>query len=254
MLPTMHLLRELFFIISSPLSLICSILGIAFILRQFEFKRLYKACLYSVISLALLTTQPYFADLLLYPLEHEIAYSESLADFEEADFIVSPACYYSTVGKVSEISRWSHCSLQRLVQASKLSKELDKPILVTGGNFLHDPDINYSQKAYDVLLDLGVSRKNLILVAKGTDTASEVESIKGYITRKNVILITSATHVKRASLLLSEYCNEVSISPVDFHSSGSLTPYVKMPSANALRRVEMAMYEYGARVKYFLLN
>jgi uncharacterized SAM-binding protein YcdF (DUF218 family) len=202
----------------------------------------------------LLTTQPYFADLILYPLEYEIAYSETALAFEEADVIVTPACYYSTVGKVSEISRWSHCSLQRLVQASNLSKELDKPILVTGGNFLHDPDINYSQKAYDLLLDLGVSRKNLILVAKGTDTASEVESIKSYITKKNVILVTSATHVKRASLLLSEHCNEISIFPVDFHSSGSLAPYLKIPSVSAMRRVEIAIYEYGARVKQLLLN
>ncbi|MFZ8198252.1 YdcF family protein [Alteromonas portus] len=155
---------------------------------------------------------------------------------------------------MSEISRWSHCSLQRLVQASKLSKQLNKPILVTGGNFLHDPDINYSQKAYDLLVDLGVSRKNLIFVAEGTDTASEVESIKSYITKKNVILITSATHVKRASLLLSEYCNEINTFPVDFHSSGSLTPYFKMPSVSAMGRVEIAMYEYGARIKYFLLN
>ncbi|MEC9430683.1 MAG: YdcF family protein [Pseudomonadota bacterium] len=250
----MHLLRELFFIISSPLSLICLILAIALILRQFNFKRLCKACLYSVISLALLTTQPYFADLLLYPLEHEIAYSEALVEFEGTDFIVSPACYYSTVGKVSEISRWSHCSLQRLVQASKLSKELDKPILVTGGNFLHDPNTNYSQKAFDLLLDLGVPRKNLILVAKGIDTASEVESIKSYITKKNVILVTSATHMKRASLLLSEHCNEINIFPVDFHSSGSLAPYLKIPSVSAMRRVEIALYEYGARVKYFLFS
>ena len=230
------------------------ILGIAFILRQFKFERLYKACVCSVISLALLTTQPYFADLLLYPLEHEIAYSETIVEFEGADFIVTPACYYSTVGKVSEISRWSHCSLQRLVQASKLSKELNKPILVTGGNFLHDPDINYSRKAYDFLLDLGVSQKNLILVAKGTDTASEVESIKSYIIKKNVILVTSATHAKRASMLLSEHCNGVSIFPVDFHSSGSLTPFLKRPSVSAMRRVEIAMYEYGARMKHFLRN
>ena len=250
----MHLLRELFFIISSPLSLSCLIVGIALILRQFKFKRLYKACLYSVISLVLLTTQPYFADLLLYPLEHEITYSETIEGLEETDFIVSPACYYSTVGNVSEISRWSHCSLQRLVQASKLSKELDKPILVTGGNFLHDPDINYSQKAYDLLLDLGVPRKNLILVAKGIDTASEVESIKSYITKKDVILVTSATHVKRAWLLLSEHCNVINIFPVDFHSSGSVTPYLKRPSVVAMRRVEIAMYEYGARIKHFLLN
>ncbi|GEA02381.1 hypothetical protein KUL17_12780 [Alteromonas sp. KUL17] len=49
---------------------------------------------------------------------------------------------------------------------------------------MHDPDTNYSQKAFDLLLDLGVPRKNLILVAKGIDTASEVESIKSYITKK----------------------------------------------------------------------
>lgn len=204
--------------------------------------------------MTLLTTQPYVADLLLYSLEYDLPQTNTLKESKNADFIVTPACYYSTIGKVSEISRWSHCSLQRLVQASKLSKELDKPILVTGGNFLHDPDTNYSLKAYDLLLDLGVPRKNLILVAKGTNTASEIESIKGYIIKKNVILVTSATHVRRASMLLSEYCNEISIFPVDFHSSGRLTPYIKLPSLSAMRRVEIAMYEYGARAKYFLLN
>ncbi|TAP29458.1 hypothetical protein KUL49_06385 [Alteromonas sp. KUL17] len=60
--------------------------------------------------------------------------------------------------------------------------------------------------------------------------------------------------MKRASLLLSEHCNEINIFPVDFHSSGSLAPYLKIPSVSAMRRVEIALYEYGARVKYFLFS
>ncbi|WP_334031631.1 YdcF family protein [Alteromonas sp. P256] len=206
------------------------------------------------ICILLLTSQPYVADILLYPLEHRHERVPFNPEKSNAEYIFVPACYFATQGNISAISRWPHCSLQRLVKASQLSKELNIPILVTGGNFLHDPNINYAEQARELLRTLSVNDEHIIVVPHGANTQSEVSAIKRFIRDKNVVLVTSATHLERATTLLLQYCNEVYSAPVDFHSSGSLTPFLERPSVNAIFRIERAIYEYGARLKYWLIN
>ncbi len=99
---------------------------------------------FSVLAFFLFT-QPYFSDLLLYPLEHKHRYPELNLDKKKPDYILVLACYYSTFGNVPETSRWSECSMQRNIEALRLHRKSGAPIILSGGNFLHDPDINYSQ-------------------------------------------------------------------------------------------------------------
>lgn len=223
-------------------------------MSYFSKGRFRKILTYGAFLYLFITSQPYFSDLLLYPLEHAVQPTEPDILHNNAEVIVVPGCYYFTKGEMTEISRWPPCSLQRLVQASELSNNLKIPILVTGGFFLQGAKESYASKATSLLLSLGVPESQLVTVSKGTDTASEVDAIKHLVKDKNVVLVTSATHIQRASVLISEYSASVFYAPVDYHSNGTLIPYFSLPSLSALQRVQHALYEYGAWIKYWLLN
>ena len=90
--------------------------------------------------------------------------------------------------------------------------------------------------------------------AKGTNTSEEVANIIHLIAGKRVLLVTSATHIKRSTQLIEKWSESVASAPVDFHSSGELKPFLSLPSINAIKRVQIALYEYGARIKQWLLT
>lgn len=192
------------------------------------------------------------ADLALYPLEHRYRLANQQNENSNVDVIFTPACYYFTLGKVTEISRWSECSLQRLVRSAQLSNELQAPVIVTGGNFLHDKSVNYAEKAKQFLLSLNIAAERIIVIGEGTNTAEEIKNIRGFVKDKNVLLVTSATHVKRCKALLEQHRATVVFATVDFHSSGDLTPYLKTPSVDAILRIQKALYEYGASIKQII--
>lgn len=237
---------------TNPLMTFSVLVLVAYLLQRLQKKR-YRLLYRIAFAYIFLTSQPYFADLLLYPLEHTITVSE-LKSAADAKYIVVPGCYYFTEGKMTEISRWPPCALQRLVGASEVSRAFNIPILVTGGHFLNDKNISYAEKAASFLVTLGVSKDNIITIPKGTTTISEVEAIKSLISNKDVVLVTSATHIERASAVLSKYSTSVLAFPVEYHSNGRLMPYLSTPSITALHKVQQALYAYGAQVKYYFTH
>ena len=203
---------------------------------------------FSVLAFFLFT-QPYFSDLLLYPLEHKHRYPELNLDKKKPDYILVLACYSSTFGNVPETSRWSECSMQRNIEALRLHRKSGAPIILSGGNFLHDPDINYSQKAKEFFIELGVSRTNIITTKLGTNTEEEIQSALPYLSQANTWVVSSATHIYRLKNLFAVNNCSGEFFPVDHHSKGVLTPYLTLPSALALTKSEQAFYEYAALIK-----
>lgn len=238
---------------TNPLMMFSVLVLVACLLQRLQ-KKGYRLLYRIAFIYIFLTSQPYFADLLLYPLEHTITVSELKSEAIDAEFIVVPACYYFTEGQMTEISRWPPCALQRLVGASEVSRAFNIPTLVTGGYFLNDKNISYAEKAASFLVSLGVSKDNIITIPEGTTTVSEVEAIKSFISNKDVVLVTSATHIERASAVLSKYSTSVLTFPVEYHSNGRLMPYLSTPSITALHKVQQAFYAYGAQVKYYFTH
>ena len=218
--------------------------------RLFRETKLSKLLNLLSLSWLLLWSQPYMANILLYPLEHTKDNNvTNIQHLESADYIVVLACFYNTEGQIPEISRWSHCSLERLVQASILHKTTNAPILLTGGRFLKDDRVYYSDRAKAFLVSLGVSSDNIQVRNVGTNTHEEISAIKDILNGKNIVLVTTATHLKRVSIELEGISVNTSYVPVDYYSSGELTPYLSLPSLSALQATQHAFYEYLAQVK-----
>jgi uncharacterized SAM-binding protein YcdF (DUF218 family) len=214
--------------------------------------KLASKLVYASLIWLLTWSQPYSADLLLYPLERgqkvkRLQYSAH----KTQNYILVLACYYNTEGYIPEISRWSNCSLQRLVQTARLYKQTKSTVIVSGGHFLENKKTSYSQKAKAFLVSLGVPRDKIITTDKGTTTQEEIISASQFITNKSLLVVTSATHVLRVSNELQEFTKEAAFHPVDYHSAGELTPYLSMPSLSALIASRAAFYEYLALLKQY---
>lgn len=117
---------------------------------------------------------------------------------------------------------------------------------ITEGAFL-------KQKA----ISFGVS-DNRILVTKSVQNTYEEalavnELLEGHlgVAHKNIILVTSASHMRRASKLFERTGLVVTPYPVDFRASiTDLTPMSFMPSAYALKDVEFSLRELMGRLYY----
>lgn len=248
----MDSLKHIVLFLISPLNIVIIffIIGMLLSSRNSKIGRSFKSC---SIILFLLFSQPYVGDLLLYPLEHSHQNAHNQIQKPSPDYILVFACYYSTIGKVPDISRWTECSLQRNIEAFKLHALSGVPIIITGGNFLYDPAVNYSEEAKAFFLSLGVKENNIIVTRRGTNTSEELISAKSYLQNSHIWVVSSATHIYRLQNQFDDLKINGTFFPVNHHSRGELVPYLTFPSAAALIKNEHALYEYAALVKQKLL-
>jgi len=249
----MSLLKSIALAMISPASLALILALIGLLLHKLGKRRNASIFYIMAASWLLVFSQPYVSDLLVYPLEHG-ALSNNVNHTPEAakniDFIVPLACFYQTNGHAPEVSRWSECSLKRQLMANQLARQYGATLVLTGGNFLMDKDVNYALQAENLHKSFDFPPAQLLTVGKGKTTRQELQSIIEIVNDKNVIIVTSATHSYRAGALAGALGINAQIVSVNFHSSGELAPYLSMPSVHSLTKTRHALYEYFAILKY----
>ena len=249
----MFFLKQIILLLISPLVVSLMLMTASLILLKVKKEKIAKSLFVSGSLILFIFSQPWVANVLLYPLEHHEKLYDS-SKISRGEIIFVPACYYQTRYDLPEVSRWHECSMQRLIQAKILSDELGIPIIVTGGSFLSDKDVKYSEKAKQFLEVLGVLPNRIISVPEGTDSQSEVNALKRRFNRLSLVTITSATHQFRLSQILEKAHINSNVVQVDFQSSGELKPFLTAPSILALERTRRAIYEYMAIAKYYVLE
>ncbi|BFT29634.1 hypothetical protein D210916BOD24_08100 [Alteromonas sp. D210916BOD_24] len=249
----MEVLKHIVVALTSPLVFALVLFVIGWGIAALDYRRVSRHLrVFAFVWLAIFS-QSYTSNLLLHPLEHGTQITMSS---EPTDYIHVLACYYITSGNITEVSRWSECSLQRNVEAFRLYKASDdkSKIIVTGGNFLEDEQTIYAEKAVEFFNSLGVPLADIIVLPTGTTTAEEVSAVLKFKKNGSLKVVSSATHMTRLSLLYAPIGHEVSYQPVDFHSKGSLTPFLELPSVYALKNAQHAFYEYFALAKFYLFK
>ena len=136
----------------------------------------------------------------------------------------------------------------RIVTAVRLQKNLDIPIIISGGKW----DKNKSSEAIIVrrfLIDLGVDEDKIIIEEKSKDTyenarfTSEICRRKDY---KKVILVTSASHMKRALLSFEKFNIDAVPFPSSFKSKNISSSgwHSYLPRSSRLMLTSDAFHEY----------
>lgn len=187
----------------------------------------------SGISLYLLSITP-VKDFLLYFLEKD--YRDIIC---KGDIIVLLGGGVNGSGELSEDGH------KRLVKGYLIHKREDLPVVVSGGRI--NESLPFEADILEKnLLELGMDNKSILKDKNSRDTVENAIFVKDIIgVDKSIILVTSAYHMKRSTLLFKKVgfqkiCSEAT----DFKFDGTYSIYDFLPSSGNLNSSSKALKEY----------
>lgn len=148
----------------------------------------------------------------------------------------------------------------RLLTAARLAKQHSLPVLISGGQVFSD-GASEALVAERILLQLGLPQEQIIVETKARTTkenAAYTAAIcheRGY---KNVLLLTSALHMRRSMQFFDEYLGKQGIKvaayPCDYtlNPKGQFNPRWLVPQLQAFDITCMALHEYVGMAGAFL--
>ena len=142
----------------------------------------------------------------------------------------------------------------RIITAVRLQKRLHIPIIVSGGRVFKDKKAE-APIVKRFLIDLGVPEEKIITEERSRDTSENaLYTIKICRERRysNTLLVTSASHMRRAVLSFRNAGMEVIPVPSGFRSLGREQYAWEdfLPDAGELKKVSTAMREYVGVLYY----
>ena len=242
--------KIILFLLLPPSSLIIVIaLGVLLIRR---YSRLAKAFIVFGLSvLYLLSIRP-ISDALIKPLESSFPPLKA-SSINSANVIVV------LTGGVTDLS-WrsispqpSITSLSRLTYGITLYKQVSGiNIIISGGS--GDPEkqnISEADAMKDMAIALGVPAKDMLIERDSRNTIESVNALRRFVGDKSMVLVTSASHMKRAVAMFKKMGMNVVPAPTDYISEQKkVSLYSLIPIANHLLTSSTAFYEYISFIWY----
>jgi len=236
-----------------PLTLICVGLFAFWLLSRKRSRPLW-GLFWLAYGLLWLCSTPFFADLLLWPLEGPY---ENIPPPQKADIIL-------VLGGMLDLSRSQPGRLEfldsadRFVQALHLARQFPDALLVFSGG---TGDLFHQEKKEALLLQAeaqaqGIPAERIRLEAQSRNTYENAQETKHLLQRfggQHVVVVTSAFHMRRALGCLRKAGVSAWPYPVDFRShpqQRSFWDYI--PSAFALPATTLAVREYVGLLMYRL--
>tara|TARA_S200000501_G_C20842976_1_gene752458 strand:- start:430 stop:1113 length:684 start_codon:yes stop_codon:yes gene_type:complete len=137
-----------------------------------------------------------------------------------------------------------------------------KKLMFTGGVNLFNTNLPPEGNIYiEEAILMGIPREDLFTTYPVYNTAEEAEAIKRLLfkeinsSQKEIILVTSAFHMKRAKKVFERAGMKVLPYPVDFKSNGNIlsslrNPLKLIPTASSLNKSSQAIRELIGRIIY----
>jgi uncharacterized SAM-binding protein YcdF (DUF218 family) len=226
------------FLMPFPIFLLLIAIGFYFWQRN-DHRRAKKILLYALLWISLLSYSP-FSALLLLPLEN--TYSKVELTNTVPTYIHVLGCGHTSNSKIPLSSEISLVSLARINEGVSLYKAYPNMKLIFSGNTAADP-ISNARKNSQMAISLGVNPADITLLESPQDTQEEAIASKKIVGDQPLILVTSASHMVRASALFRKAGIEVIPAPTDFQAKGNDRLW-QFPSAEGLGRSEAAFHEY----------
>ncbi|HLD22654.1 MAG TPA: ElyC/SanA/YdcF family protein, partial [Sulfuricurvum sp.] len=225
-------------------------IGLFFWYRGYQ-RRAKILFIFSLAWITLLSYSP-FSALLLKPLEN--AYPKVTLGSTHPHYIHVLGNGHTTNTHLPLSSELGLVSLVRVNEAVTLYKAHPNMKLIFSGYGGEDP-ISNARKNSHMAIALGVDPKDIITLESPKDTQDEAIAVKKIVGKEALILVTSASHMVRASLLFRHNGINVIEAPTDFKVKKEESLW-QFPSASALARSEDAFHEYlgllWGRVKGYL--
>jgi len=231
-----HILKIIQFFIFPP-----GIFIVFFFLAAFFVKRFKKAFLLIGVLFYLLSTQ-FIGNLLLKPLEEPFNKPLSL-DKSVKLVVVLGGGYYEGSSNLP----LSQSAFKRAIYGYKLSRELGIPLLYNG-SFLE------SKSAKQTYNELFSDTSRIYYENKALNTLHNASLTKEFLKKhnlldKNIYLVTSAYHIKRALLNFKAHNIKALPAATDFLTSTHSCYCFFFPSIDGLRLSYFALHEYLALLR-----
>ena len=229
-----------FFIMPYGFAFTLLLISLYFIIK--DKKRASLATLSTAIIILFVSSYKYFANLMLYPLERDDN-PPTTAITKDIKYIHILGSGYSDDTSLPISSRISESGLKRLIQGFiEYKSHQNSKLIITGYRYL-DSNITYTQTAIELLSKLGVPKSDIISSSTTKDTDDEAQFAKSIIGEQRYLLVTSASHMKRAKEIMKRY----NLNPIPIKTDyvgGDLKHKLFSPSPNAIVDTHTAMHEY----------
>ncbi len=243
-----------FFIMPYGLALTLLMITLYFIFKNR--REVSMVTLTASISILLLFSYKYFTNLLLYPIERgkNNYYNISSKDIKYIHVLGSG---YSDDTTLPVSSRLSESGLKRIIEGViEYRKHPNSKLIITGYKYF-DSNITYTQTALELLTALGIPKSDIISSGKTKDTDDEAVFAKSIVGSRKYILVTSASHMKRAKEIMRRHGLHPLPVKTDY-LGGDFRHKLFFPSPKSMKDSQTAVHEYLGmlwhKLKHYLVK
>jgi len=246
-------------IILPPGSVIAVMLAlIIFYYRKIFSNHRFFFSLYMVLFIlfSLISIEP-VSEMLMRPLENYHSNEITVSSNREPDLIVvlGGGSIVRKNGAVLQ-SKLSSVTRDRVLEGLIVQKEENLPLLFTGGNVLKGENApGEAEAVLSIMQRMGIDREHYILEGQSRNTFENAMFSSRITERRNIILITSAFHMKRGILCFEKAGFQiVETRAVDSRiDDKKMTVFDFLPSMSSLQNSATALHEYIGLFYYKLL-
>jgi len=137
-------------------------------------------------------------------------------------------------------------SLERLIYGITLSRRLHLPVVISGGSGNpQNPAVSEAEALRRTASDIGISTRDMVLEGKSRNTLENARAVRNIVKGKRIILVTSASHMRRASAMFRAQGFDVVAAPTNYVSEQlRITQFSWIPRLHSLGVSSSALYEY----------
>ncbi|MDQ2070116.1 YdcF family protein [Natronospira bacteriovora] len=232
------------YILVSPLGLVMLllVLGAGFLILRW--RRAGVGTVTGALLLLFLFANEPFGRLLLTPLESRYPALESVQGLEEVRWVVVLGSHASDASDLPATNRLSGVAALRLMEGIRLHNRLPESTLILSGGvaFSGSPSATVMSRA---ALELGADPERVTTHPGPRNTYEEAVKLRATLGEEAFILVTSASHMRRAMALAeAQGLNAIPAPTVWRTRSGKGDPRRFLPSSTGLAMSERAMHEY----------
>lgn len=235
------------FLLPIPIGLFLLLLAFFYLM----FNSYKKAKIFLFLGLAwffIFSFQP-FSIALLSPLENS---HKALIETPKVNYILVLGSGHKSDESLSITSQVKMVGINRLVEGIRHYKNLENVKLIVSGYGATDEN-SHAFMQEKLAISLGVKQEDIIRLDTTKDTKEEAIETKKIVGNEALILVTSASHMKRSVLLFQKEGLNVIASPTN-HLAYEDDSYSSYFSAKNLRNCEMAIHEYLGLIYSYLRN
>ena len=240
-------LHKILPLIFSPLFLIIILIITGYILKK------RKISLIAIVIL-IICSLPIVSNKLIYFLEINNKHLKP-SEINNADAIVVLSGMVRVVENNNKILYEFSEAVDRIFAGIDLLKNNKAPVIIlTRGTLPWSKGMPEGEYLKKIAIKYGVPEKNIILTDRVQNTNQEAKSIKKILNKNNseIILVTSAFHMKRAKKIFKSNNIKVIPYPVDFRASKKFKLLDLIPSAGSFNNTSYFVREMIGRIYYEL--